>query len=53
MLFTATDPSLQLSNAPAFFESSLSGPSLNNFEVFEVSGLVSQLLVSVGYFWAF
>ena len=51
---TATNPSVQFSNSPAVInlESSLSGPALNDLEVFEISGGVRQLLVTVGYFWA-
>ena len=50
--FTTTDPSVRFSNSPLTgVESSLGGPDIDNFETFTVSGVQSQVLVNVGYFW--
>jgi hypothetical protein len=52
---TRTNPSFVMSNNPSLinFSSSLSGPVLDGFEAYTVDGLVTQTLVSVGYFFTF
>ena len=49
-----TNPSIFFNNNPITgFASSLSGPDISDFEAFEVSGMQTSVLVSVGYFWRF
>jgi hypothetical protein len=53
---SATTPSLSFSNvAPPnpFPPSTLSGPAITDFTAFEVSGVRSQFLWSVGYYFRF
>jgi hypothetical protein len=55
-IFSGTTPSLSFSNfsqpSPAP-PSSLSGPAINDFTTFEASGVRSQFLWSVGYYFRF
>jgi hypothetical protein len=52
---TPTNPSIVFSNNPTVtnFSSSLSGPALDGFEAYTVDGMVTQTLVSAGYFFRF
>jgi hypothetical protein len=54
-LFTLTNPSVVFSNNPSLTNrsSSLSGQPLEAFELYEVSGMVQQVVVSVGYIFGF
>jgi hypothetical protein len=55
VLGTLTNPSFVMSNNPSVtnFSSSLSGPVLDGFEAYTVDGMVTQTLVSAGYFFRF
>jgi hypothetical protein len=54
-IWTNTNPSIQFSNNPGLtnLSSSLTGPALNDFQLHEVEGTVTQLLFSAGYFFRF
>ena len=46
-------PVIQLSNSEALGPTTLSGATISDFESFSVDGMLSQVLVTVGYFWRF
>ena len=46
-------PGIQFSNSEARGPTTLSGETISDFESFNVDGIRSQVLVTVGYFWRF
>ena len=52
-LASFTDPGIQFSNDSTIAGSTLTGPDIDDFEAFNVSGMHYQALVTVGYFWRF
>ena len=46
-------PVIQLSNSDARGRTTLSGATITDFESFNAEGVLSQVLVMVGYFWRF
>lgn len=52
---TATSPSIQFSNDEANLlnPTTLSGPTISDFETFSADGTLRQVLLTVGYFWRF
>ena len=50
---TFLPPVIQLSNSDARGPTTLSGATISDFESFTADGMLSQVLVTVGYFWRF